>query len=418
MGETFSQKVLALKSSLSKVEPGQIVEAEPDFVLTHDNTAAIIGTFRNMGGRQVRHPARLIVVLDHAVPAPTEAHAVNHKEIREFAREQGISNFYDCGRGICHQVVPEEGFALPGTLILGSDSHTTTYGAFGVFATGIGRSEAAAVWALGELWLRVPETLRIEIQGHLPAMVTSKDVVLYLLGELGADGALYKAVEYCGDAVRRMSVDSRMVLCNMAVEMGAKVGYVDADKTTFRWLGRDWYETLCSDPDAEYERTFCYDVSELTPQLACPHSVDNVRPVREVQGEPIDQALLGTCTNGRLEDFKLALSVLKGRRIHRRVRMLVFPASANVLTDMLRLGMVEQFVAAGAIVMNPGCGPCLGAHEGVLAPGEVCVSTANRNFKGRMGCRDASVYLGSPATVAASALAGEITDASAVGGER
>jgi 3-isopropylmalate/(R)-2-methylmalate dehydratase large subunit len=410
MGATFSQKVLAAKSGARTVAVGEIVEAEPDFVLTHDNTAAIVGTFRKMGGRKIKDPSRAVVVLDHAVPAPSEKYALNHKEIREFVREQGISSFYDCGRGICHQVLPEEGFARPGSLILGSDSHTTTYGALGAFATGIGRSEAAAVWALGKLWLRVPETCRIVVEGTLPPMVSAKDVVLHLLGRLGADGALYKAVEYGGGVVSAMSVDSRMVLCNMAVEMGAKVGYIEADTRTFQWLGEPPSEVPRSDPDASFESVIPCDVSELEPQVSCPHSVDNVKPVSEVQGEPVHQVLVGTCTNGRLEDFRLALRVIEGRKLHPGVRMLVFPASSRVLRAMLREGMVERLVEFGAMVMNPGCGPCLGAHEGILAPGETCISTANRNFKGRMGCPDSSVYLASPATAAASAITGYITD--------
>jgi 3-isopropylmalate/(R)-2-methylmalate dehydratase large subunit len=410
MGATFSQKVLATKSGVRTGAAGDIIEAEPDFVLTHDNTAAIIGTFRKMGGRKVKEPSRAVMVLDHAVPAPSEKYALNHKEIREFVLEQGIPNFYDCGRGICHQVLPEEGFATPGSLILGSDSHTTTYGALGAFSTGIGRSEAAAVWALGKLWLRVPETYRVVIEGVLPPMVTAKDVVLHLLGRIGADGALYKAVEYAGDVVNAMSVDSRMVLCNMAVEMGAKVGYVEADAKTFEWLGQSPFDAPRSDPDAQFERVIQCDVSELEPQVACPHSVDNVKPVSEIEGEPVHQVLLGTCTNGRLEDFRLALRVLGGRKVHPGIRMLVFPASSKVLRGMLKEGMIEQLLECGAIVMNPGCGPCLGAHEGVLAPGETCISTANRNFKGRMGCPDASVYLASPATAAAAAITGRITD--------
>ncbi len=410
MGDTLSQKILAAKSGRAAVCAGEIVEAEPDFVLTHDNTAAIAGAFRKMGGTKVRYPDRLVIVLDHAVPAPTEAYALNHKEIREFVEEQGVRRFYDCGRGICHQVLPEEGFATPGSLILGSDSHTTTYGAFSAFSTGIGRSEAAACWALGRLWLKVPETIKIDIRGRLPELLTSKDLVLFLLGKLGSDGALYKAIEYSGETVRSLSIDSRMVLCNMAVEMGAKVGYVQGDESTFRWLGVPPYEAPESDPDAPFEQTLTYEVSTLEPRVACPHSVDNVRCVRDVAGEPIHQALLGTCTNGRLEDFRLALDVLDGRKVNRRVRLLVFPASQRVLSDMLREGMVRQLVDCGAIMMNPGCGPCLGAHEGALAPGEVCISTANRNFRGRMGCRDAAIYLASPATVAASAITGEITD--------
>jgi 3-isopropylmalate/(R)-2-methylmalate dehydratase large subunit len=413
MGRTFAEKVLARKAELESVEPGVIVEVGPDVVLSHDNTAAIAGIFRGIGTGRVSIPDRVVIVLDHCVPAATEVYAGNHKTIREFVEENGIAHFYDVGVGICHQVLPEKGHVVPGSLILGSDSHTTTHGAFGAFSAGIGRSETAALWATGKIWLRVPETVRIEVNGEFPPLVGPKDLALSLIGNLGSDGALYRAVEFTGQAVRSMGIGGRMILCNMAAEMGAKAGYVETDETTERWLsGRtdEGWDRVKSDPDAEFAMSLDYMVDELEPQVTCPHSVDNVRPVGEVAGRRVDQVLLGTCTNGRLEDLEAAALILHGRKVHLGTRMLVFPASREVLVEALRLGVIETLIESGAIVMNPGCGPCLGAHEGALAPGEVCLSTANRNFRGRMGCRDAEIYLAGPETAAASAVTGVITD--------
>jgi len=413
MGETFAEKLLARKAGLEAVVPGQIVTVQPDKLLTHDNTSAIAKTFRKIGVERIANPDMNVIVLDHVVPAANETYAQGHKEIREFVQEQGISSFYDVGEGICHQVLPEQGHALPGTLIVGSDSHTPSHGAFGAFAAGIGRTEAAAVMATGEIWLRVPESLRIIVQGTLPDRVSVKDLVLYIIGDIGADGADYKSVEFAGPTIEAMSIGSRQVLCNMAAEMGAKNGYVAPDDTTRAWLaGRTnvAYEEVHPDPDADYAQVLTYDVSELAPQIARPHRVDNVVPVGEVAGLEIDQALVGTCTNGRLEDLAAAAEILRGRKISRRVRLLVLPASREVLLAAIEAGIVSDLVAAGATLLNPGCGPCLGAHEGCMAPGERTISTANRNFKGRMGSREAEIYLGSPATVAASALTGVITD--------
>jgi len=413
MGLTFAEKVLARKSNLDMVVPGQIVTVRPDRLLTHDNTAAIARKFASIGVRRLADPSKSVIVLDHVVPAANETYARAHKEIREFVREQSIQAFYDVGEGICHQVLPEKGHAWPGALIVGSDSHTPTYGAFGALAAGIGRTEAAAVMATGEIWLRVPHSYRILVNGRLPRRVSAKDVILHIIGDLGADGADYRSVEFAGEAVQTMSVASRMVLCNMAAEMGAKNGLVLPDETTRKWLqGRvdAAYEEVHPDPDAVYERVIEYDVSTLVPQVAKPHRVDNVEDVTEVAGTRIDQALIGTCTNGRLEDLEAAAAVLRGRQIAPTVRLLVLPASREVLLAALQAGVITDLVTAGATLLNPGCGPCLGAHEGCMAPGEVTVSTANRNFKGRMGCKEADIYLASPATVAASALAGAIAD--------
>ena len=413
MGKTFAEKILAIKSGKESVVAGEIVTVSPDVVLSHDNTAAISKEFKQIGIDKVKYPEKLVIPLDHCVPAASEKYASNHKTIREFVREQKIENFYDINTGVCHQVLPEKGHVLPGTLILGADSHTTTYGAFGAFSAGIGRSEVASIWATDEIWLKVPETIKINIEGKIPSGVYPKDIILHIIGNLGADGVLYKAVEFSGKVVREMSISGRMTLCNMAVEMGAKNGYVEADEKTIEWLtprANKKYEIIKSDSDAKFEKIINYDISKLEPQIACPHTVDNVKPVSKVIGTKIDQALIGTCTNGRIEDLKIASQILKGKRISDRVRLLVFPASMEIYAEAMELGILRELIRSGAVIMNPGCGPCLGAHEGVLAPGEVCLSTANRNFKGRMGCKEAEVYLASPATVAASSLYGEITD--------
>lgn len=413
MGQTFVEKILARRAGLDTVEPGQIVTVQPDKLLTHDNTAAIAKIFREIGTERVARPEISVIVLDHVVPAATEGHARNHQQIRSFVKEQGIANFYDIGEGICHQVLPEKGHALPGCLIVGSDSHTPTHGAFGAFAAGIGRTEAAAVMATGEIWLMVPRTFRINIKGRLPKGVYAKDIILHIIGDLGAAGADYRAVEFVGPVIDEMSVASRMVLCNMVAEMGAKSGVVEPDHKTRAWLeGRSDvdFQEVAADADASYERVIEYDVNDLQPLVARPHTVDNVVPATEVAGTKIDQAFIGTCTNGRLEDFLVAAQLLRGRKVASTTRLLILPASREVLLSAISAGVIADLVTAGAVILNPGCGPCLGAHQGVMAPGEVTISTANRNFKGRMGCKQAEIYLASPATVAASALAGEIVD--------
>ena len=417
MPQTFSEKIFSSHAG-REVKTGEIVMLAPDVALSHDNTAAIIGTFEKMGGGKVDDPDRHVIVLDHCVPAADQKYAENHRKIREFVKAQGIKHFYDIQRGICHQVLPEEGFALPGTLILGSDSHTTTHGALGAFAAGIGRSELASIMAIGKLWLRCPETMRITVNGEFPKYVGPKDLALSIIGKIGADGALYRAVEFDGLTVDRMTVGDRMVLCNLAAEMGAKNGYMIPNQTVIEWLvdrTDGTFEVVDSDSDAEYVEDLTFDVSNLSPQVAKPHTVDNVAEVAEVSGTKIHQALLGTCTNGRLEDLHSAVDVLGNRKIHPDVRMLVFPASQEVYEAAMFDGTLLQLSQAGAVIMNTGCGPCLGAHEGVLANGEVCISTANRNFKGRMGNPEAYVYLASPQTVMASAIAGEIIDPREIG---
>ena len=413
MGKTFAEKILAIKSGKKSTVAGEIVTVSPDIVLSHDNTAAISKKFLQIGVKNVNHPEKIVIILDHCIPAASEKYASNHKIIREFVEEQDIENFFDINVGVCHQVLPEKGYALPGTLILGADSHTTTHGAFGAFAAGIGRSEVASIWANDKIWLKVPETIKIEVSGKLPIGLYPKDIILHIIGNLGADGVLYKSVEFTGNIIKEMDISGRMTLCNMSVEMGAKNAYVEPDEKTVQWLSsrtKKKYEIIKSDPDAVYEKVIKYQVNELEPQIACPHTVDNVKPVSEVIGTKINQALIGTCTNGRINDLKIASEILKDKTIFKNTRLLVFPASMEVYTEAMELGILKELVKSGAVIMNPGCGPCLGAHEGALAPGEICLSTANRNFKGRMGCKDAEVYLASPATVAASALSGEITD--------
>jgi 3-isopropylmalate/(R)-2-methylmalate dehydratase large subunit len=413
MAMTFAQKVLARKAGVDRVEVGQIVEIEPDACLSHDNTAAIAKIFAKIGVERVKDPDKFVVVLDHTVPASEEKYALNHKEIREFVARNGIERFYDVGVGICHQVLPEKGFALPGRLILGSDSHTTTYGAFGALAAGIGRSEMAVLYATSRIWLKTPASFKMVVHGRLADPVTAKDLILHIIGSIGADGALYKSVEYTGEAIEAMSLGSRMVLSNMAIEMGAKNGVCAPDDKVYSFLedrAETEYTPVFPDADAEYEEVLEFDAALLEPQVAAPHTVDNVTRVGDVAGTPIQQGLLGTCTNGRIEDLRLAAKILEGRKIADGVRLLVLPASQEILLDALREGLIDTFVKAGALLLNPGCGPCLGAHQGVLAPGEACISTANRNFKGRMGSPDAETYLGSPATVAASVVTGVITD--------
>lgn len=409
---TISQKILSRAAGLSHTaEPGEIVEARVDYAMSHDGTSVLaIKAFREMGSESVWDPQRIVVPFDHIVPANNETAATLQKEVRGFVKEQGITNFFDCGYGVCHQVFCEEGFALPGSLVIGADSHSCTYGAFGAFGTGVGATDMAEIYSRGRLWLKVPETLNIEIEGKLRPLVTAKDVALMVIGDLGADGATYRAIEYTGPAVEDMSMSGRMTLCNLGVEMGAKAAIVPPDQKTREYLqgcAREQYQPVVSDPDSgECQRV--YDVSDLEPMVAYPFRVDNVKPVSELEGTEIDQVFVGTCTNGRLEDLEMVAKILKGQTV--KARTLIIPASRQVLLQALSRGLIDILVSAGAMVAPPGCGPCLGAHMGVLGEGEACVSTSNRNFPGRMG-RGGRVYLASPATAAASALKGYISSA-------
>ncbi|MBN2278966.1 MAG: 3-isopropylmalate dehydratase large subunit [Candidatus Marinimicrobia bacterium] len=412
MGKTFSEKILGKKAG-KPVVAGEIVEIEPDVAMSHDNTAAISQSFYEIGVDKVYNPDMHVVILDHATPAANSKFAQNHKDIREFVAKQGIKNFYDVNVGICHQVMHEQGHVWPGAVIVGSDSHTTSYGAYGAFSAGIGRSEMAVIMARGKIWLRVPETIKIHVAGKLPAHITAKDLVLKIAKEIGADGALYKAIEFCGPTIEQMSLSGRFVLANMAAELGAKNGYVAPDEKTLEYIKSvtdKEFEIVMSDDDAEFDQIVNIDVTNLEPMIAKPHTVDNVCPVSEVKGTKIHQVFFGSCTNGRYEDFEDIIDIIDGRKIHPAVRMLVFPASMKVYKQILQQGWVEKLVDFGAVVMNPGCGPCMGNHAGILADGEICVATSNRNFKGRLGNNNAFVYLASPRTAAWCAVKGEIAD--------
>jgi 3-isopropylmalate/(R)-2-methylmalate dehydratase large subunit len=415
MGYTFAEKALARGTGLDAVRAGQVVDVEPDVVLSHDNTAAIARIFEQIGVERVKHPDRLAITLDHAVPAPTTRHAENHAAIRRFVAAQGVAHFYEAGRGICHQVLCEEGLIWPGRIVLGADSHTTHYGALGAFGAGIGRSEVAALWATGVLWLRVPESIKIVVSGHLREWVMAKDLALHIIGALGADAGIYASVEFHGEGIGALSMESRFVLPNMMAEMGVKNAWIAPDSVTLDWLaGRvpagslPNLDSVTPDPDADYREEHHFDAGAIEPQVACPHTVDNVVPLSQVAGTPVQQAFLGTCTNGRLEDIAAAAKVLAGRKVAAGTRLIVIPASSWVLQEAIRLGYVETLVEAGAMIGTPGCGPCMGNHFGVPAPDEATISTANRNFNGRMGTPGAPVYLASPAVVAASAAAGQI----------
>ena len=412
----ITEKILAKASGKKTVHPGEIIDANVDMVMVHDLTGPLaVEAFKKIGKQEVWDKQKTVVILDHQVPAESIKAAELHQTMRQFAKDQNI-RIYDIGRGgICHQVMPEKGHVVPGTVIVGADSHTCTYGAFGAFATGIGSTEAAAVMATGKIWLKVPPAIKVNITGEFQKYVTPKDLILSIIGRMSVDGATYKTAEFTGPTIKSMSIAGRMTICNMAVEMGAKNGIIEPDETTRKFLeGRiktmPNFEALKSDEDATYERTEEFDVSKLDPQVACPSAVDNVKPVSEVSNEPIEQAFIGSCTNGRIEDLRLAAQVLKGKRVKDGVRALVIPASQEVYKQALNEGLLETFTDAGAIVCGSACGPCLGGHIGLLAAGESCVSTSNRNFIGRMGSTKASVFLASPATVAASALTGKITD--------
>ena len=412
-GATISEKILARASGQKSVEPGDIVEAKVDVAMSHDNAALVSRVFKSIGVKRVWDPSRIVILFDHRVPANSVQTAEGHRAVREFVRSQGILHFYDMSEGICHQILPERGHVRPGELIVGTDSHTTTHGAFGAFATGIGATEMAAVWAVGSLWLRVPETLKIVVKGELPPGVYSKDIILHIIGQMGADGANYKSVEFVGETVEKLSISSRMVISNQAMEMGAKAALIPPDSKTIDFVrsrSSVEFRPVVSDEDANYEDEYAFDVSGLEPQVACPHSPCNVKPVSELSGVSINQAFIGSCTNGRVEDLRVAAEILRGKKVAESVRLIVGPASWEVFKEAMREGLLQIFLQAGGTIINPGCGPCLGAHEGILAPGEVAISSSNRNFKGRMGSREAEVYLASPATVATSALKGEIAD--------
>ncbi len=412
MGQTIIEKILSRKSG-KNVCAGDIVVAGVDFIMGQDGTSPLaINAYRSMEGKKLFDPARVALVIDHSAPSPFEGVSNLHTLMREFAKETGC-RLYDIGEGVCHQVMLESGRIGPGSLVIGADSHTCTYGALNAFATGVGSTDLAGALISGKMWFKVPETIRFVCHGRLPAGVYSKDLILYLIGQVTADGATYMSAEYTGEAIKALSIEARFTISNMAIEMGAKAGLMEADEKTLEWVtryGGKGFEPVTPDRDASYANTLEFDVSDLEPQVAKPHTVDNTAPLSEVAGKPVQQAVLGTCTNGRLEDLRIAAGILKGRRISPDVRFIVAPASKDIYLRAMREGILETLVLAGAAVVTPGCGPCVGTHNGVPSDGETVISTANRNFKGRMGNRNAEIYLASPATVAASALTGCITD--------
>lgn len=414
MSMTMAEKIMAKASQKELVKAGEIVMADIDVAMTHDLTGPLsVRSFKKIGVENVWDPEKIVVLFDHQVPADSLDAAENHIMLRKFVKQQKITNFYDVKEGVCHQILPEKGHIVPGEVVVGTDSHTCTHGALGAFSTGIGSTDMAMVFATGQLWFKVPETIKFEIDGTLRDQVHAKDVVLHIIGKIGADGATYKACEFAGETTRQMSVSERMVLCNMAIEMGGKTGLVEPDEKTVNYLKNRTnkkYKIFKTDPDAKSLETMQIDVSNLEPQIACPHNVDNVKPISAVEGAHIDQVFLGSCTNGRLEDLRDAAKIIKGHQISDKVRMLVIPASREVYLQAMDEGLLRIFAESGALVCNPCCGPCLGGHIGLVGPGEVSLSTSNRNFQGRQGSPDAEVYLSSAAVAAASALNGCITD--------
>lgn len=413
MSKTFSEKILASKSGRLEVVPGQIVIVKPDHLLTHDNTAAIISKIEaDLNEFGIVNPDLPVIVLDHVIPAASEKTALNHKIIRNFVSKYSIPHFFDIGNGICHQIFIEKGFALPSTIVTGSDSHTCSYGALNVFSTGIDRTEAASILLSGETWFRVPESIKITLKGKLNPSVSAKDLILTIIGNLGADGANYCAVEFHGD-IENISIEERFTIANMGVEMGAKITVFPFDDITKEYLSsinvdHNKYNPIWADKDANYQKEISFNLCEIEPVIALPHSVDNVKPIRNTNPITFDQFFIGTCTNGRIDDLKIAARILDGRKIARGCRLLILPASKTILESAISKGFISKLLKAGAIILPPGCGPCLGAHQGCLAPGEKCLSTANRNFKGRMGSKEAEIYLASPETVAKSAIEGRL----------
>jgi 3-isopropylmalate/(R)-2-methylmalate dehydratase large subunit len=424
MGMTYVQKLLARACNKSSVAVGDILELPVHLAMSHENAALVINQFNEIyrdTGREphVWDPDRIAIIFDHRVPAESSKTATNHKKTREFVAQQGISKFHDVRGdvgGICHQILPENGYVRPGQVLVGTDSHTTTHGALGAFAFGIGATEMAAVWALGSILnVEVPGTIKVVVNGQLPVGVYAKDLILYIVGTLSAEGANFKVIEFQGETIRSLPTSGRLVLCNMSVEAGATAGVVPPDEETVRYLRdeagvSDELDLFAPDADAVYDRVVEIDATHLEPQIACPHTVDNVKPIGGLKGTKLNQIVVGSCTNGRLDDIEIVARTLKGKRVAEGTRMLVFPASWRIYTDAMEAGYLADLIKAGAVVCNPGCGPCLGIHQGALGDDEVALATTNRNFKGRMGNPGAEVYLCSPAVAAASALTGVITD--------
>ncbi|NCS82028.1 MAG: 3-isopropylmalate dehydratase large subunit [Ignavibacteria bacterium CG22_combo_CG10-13_8_21_14_all_37_15] len=424
MGMTIVQKILAKATGQASVQVGDVVEPRVDVAMSHENAALVINQFLDVYSGtgiepNVWDPSKIAIIFDHRVPAESSKTASNHKKIREFVSAQGIKKFHDIRGdegGICHQILPENGYIRPGYVVVGTDSHTTTHGALGAFSFGIGATEMASVWTLGTvLNVEVPGTIKVIINGKLSEYVSPKDIILHLIGKISAQGANFKVIEFHGDTVKNMSTSGRLVLSNMSVEAGATAGIVPADDETVRYLREvagvtDEIEFVLPDADAVYEQIVEIDASKLTSQIACPHTVDNVKPIEAVEGIKINQIVIGSCTNGRLDDLAIAANILRGKKVAHETRMLIFPASWKIYKEALSQGYIMDFISAGAVVMNPGCGCCLGVHQGALGDKEISLSTTNRNFKGRQGNPNADVYLCSPAVAAASAITGVITN--------
>lgn len=410
------EKILASRSGRPSVSTGEIVTARIDFAEINDLYLQTVYSFYEMGGEKVWDNTRAAFVFDHYAPAPTIKSAANHREMREFARKNQLKYHFDTNCGVCHQVMPEAGLIYPGMIVVATDSHTTTHGAFGALGTGCGATDMACILMTGELWMRVPEIIEVRLEGQPQPGVYPKDVILHVLGRIRADGAVYKAIDFTGSYVESLGVPGRMTICNMAVEMGAKTAYMQPNQAVLDYVQARAvrpYQVVTTDPDFQYAQSHIFDVSQLEPQLACPHSVDNVLPLPQVLAGgdiPLDQGYIGSCTGGRTEDLAQAAEILRGRHIPPYTRLVVVPASAAVMAECMERGILRDLMDAGATVTTPGCGACLGAHEGCIAPGETCISSTNRNFPGRMGSTGASIYLASPATVAASILNGRITD--------
>ena len=409
----ISEKILSQKVG-REVIPGEIIEVDVDLAMSHDGTSPpAIKTFEKISDK-VWDNEKIVIVFDHNIPANTIGSAEFQKVARNFIKTQGIKNHYIHGEGICHQVLPEKGHVEPGKIIVGADSHTCTYGAFGAFSTGMGATDLAMVYATGKTWFMVPESFKIEVEGNLKPGITSKDLILNIIGEIGIAGATYKTAEFCGETIDNLDVESRMTMTNMAIEMGAKNGIMEPNQATIDYVcsrtgkSKDQLNILKSDKDSIYEKEFLFNVDDMEAQIACPNDVDNVKPLSQVAGTHIDQGFIGSCTNGRLSDLAQAAAVLKDRQVHDDVRLIIIPASKEIYQHAMDLGYIKTFLDAGAIVSNPGCGPCLGGHMGVLSEGETSISSTNRTFKGRMGDPNSSVYLANAGVVAASAVSGFI----------
>ena len=412
MGKTIAEKILSAHANRD-LKAGDFAVCKVNFTFGQDGTSSIIiDRVKELGLKELK--TKFCMVIDHSAPSPSEGVSRVHKRMRDFSKEFN-TQLYDIGCGVCHQVIPESGQILPGDLVLGADSHTCTYGALGAFSTGVGSTDLAIALATGKNWFKVPQTIKIIVKGKIPKGVFAKDIILYIIGRIKADGATYKAMEFYGPVIDKLDMDGRFTICNMVVEMGAKCGFMPIDKKTFAWLKPRIPEDkqikpIAADKDAKYEKVLEFDISKLKPQVSIPHSVDSVKPVDKLKNIKINEAFLGTCTNARLGDLKIAASILKSKKVDKGVKFIIAPSSRSIFLHALKLGLIDIFIKANSVIVAPGCGPCVGTHNGVPGDGEIVVSSANRNFKGRMGNPNAFIYLASPATVAASAIEGKITD--------